>query len=150
LIVLDTTYFLPIVGISVKADFFSALKKKEICYIPPQNIYLNEISLFELQAKASKLGVPPKRVIEGINAIIEAFNIISFYDSSIIKIAFKLRKIISDYIDCIIVATALSREYLLLTEDKVILTNANRIYEMFPKKKIIIMNLQQFKKKGTF
>lgn len=144
MIVLDTTYFLPIVGIGVKSDFFLALEKREIS-VDPQDIYLNEITLFELQAKAAKLGVPPQRVSQGIDAIIEAFNVIPFREPKIIEIAFKLRKILPDYIDCIILATAISREYSLLTEDTDIQSNKQAISKEITHKRIEILTLSELK-----
>lgn len=144
MIVLDTTYFLPIVGIKVKSDFFLALEKNEV-FVDPRNIHLSEITLFELQAKTAKLGVPPKRVSEGIKAIREAFSVIPFHDPEIIKISFRLRKILPDYIDCIILATAISREYTLLTEDTDIQSSEQAILKEFPNKKIEILNLNKLK-----
>jgi len=143
-IVLDTTYFLPIVGIKVKSDFFLALEKNEI-FVDLRDIYLSEITLFELQAKATKLSVPPERVAEGIDAIREAFNIIPFYEPEIIKISFKLRRILSDYIDCVILATAISREYILLTEDSDIQSNKQAISREISNKKVEILNLNNLK-----
>jgi len=144
MIVLDTTYFLPIVGIKVRHDFFSALERNEIS-IDLREICLNEITLFEVQAKAAKLGVPPKRVTEGIDAIKEAFNVIPFYDPEIIRVSFKLRRILLDYIDCIILATAISRGCSLLTEDSNIHSNKQPILREFPDKRIDILNLAELK-----
>ncbi len=145
MIVLDTTYFLPIVGVKVKHDFFSALERNEI-FVDPREIYLSEITLFEAQAKAAKLGVPHRRVAEGIDAIREAFNVVPFYDPEIIRVSFKLRKILPDYIDCIILATAISKGYSLLTEDSDIHSNKQAILGEFPDKKIDILNLAELKK----
>ena len=144
MIVLDTTYFLPIVGIGVKHDFFSALERNEI-FVDPREIYLSEITLFEIQAKAAKLGVPPRRVAEGIEAIKEAFNVIPFYEPEIIRISFKLRRIFPDYIDCIILATAISRKYTLLTEDSDIHSNKQAILIEISDKKVDILNLTKLK-----
>ncbi len=82
------------------------------------DIKLSLISLFELQAKATKLSININLIIEGINVIKNAFEVIPFYEPDIIKIAHELRKYLTDYIDCIIIATAITNDKELATEDR--------------------------------
>jgi len=73
-----------------------------------QNLKVNLTSLFELQAKAAKLGVPPRDVVEAINVILGSFQVIPFYKAEIVETAHKLRETLADYIDRVIVATAIT------------------------------------------
>jgi len=81
---------------------------------------LSLISIFELQAKAAKLRVGAERVAKGVRAILQIFDVIEFYRPDIIRVNFKLRRELPDYIDYIIVATAVSLGEDLLTEDRLI------------------------------
>jgi len=75
------------------------------------------ISLFELQAKAAKLNVDPVFTSEAIDIINAEFRVEPFYNSHIIKISKGLLDVLNDYIDCIIVATAIALREDLITED---------------------------------
>ena len=55
-----------------------------------------------------------------VNKVILMFYKLEFYRPDIIRISFELRKELSDYIDCIIAATAISLGEDLLTEDRLI------------------------------
>jgi predicted nucleic acid-binding protein len=115
-------YLLPLVGISIKTDLLKAIVERKIKRdIGLRDIKINTISLFELQAKASKIGVSVERVIKAINAIYSSLKLISFHDSEIIRYSFEIRKIIPDYIDCVIVATAIVLREELVTEDRMII-----------------------------
>jgi len=50
--------------------------------------------------------VPAKFVNETIKAMFKAFRVEPFYKPEIIETTFTLKKLIPDYIDCILVATA--------------------------------------------
>jgi predicted nucleic acid-binding protein len=63
-----------------------------------------------LQAKAAKLNVPAKSVIRAVDAIMTAFHIVPFYEAEIVEAGQKLRKTVSDYIDCMILATAIAKK----------------------------------------
>ncbi|MGC9010168.1 MAG: PIN domain-containing protein [Sulfolobales archaeon] len=120
--IIDTMYLLPLVGISIKTDLLKAIVERKIKRdIDLRDIKINTISLFELQAKASKIGVSVERVIKAINAIYSSLKLISFHDSEIIRYSFEIRKIIPDYIDCVIVATAIVLREELVTEDRMII-----------------------------
>lgn len=119
-LVLDTTYLLPAVGVSVKEisseDLLSSLNKTN-------ETALCEISIFELCAKAAKYVAAGKleaqRVSRGIRAIMEDESIAKLraYDSEQLSTAIKLREMLGDFIDCMILATAINQADGLLTED---------------------------------
>ena len=130
--ILDTTYLLPLVGIAVKTDLLKAIvegrvKKRISLY----ELKINLISLFELQAKASKLNIPSERVNKAVNIIVRSFHVIPFYQQEIIKYSYELNKIISDYIDCVIVATAISLGDELVTEDSIILSAKEEVEKKY-------------------
>jgi len=119
-LLLDTTYFLPAIGISVKnlpKDVPLRLLRKE------HNIYVSDISVFELAAKGAKYiaskRLSSERVAKGIRAIIydDAVSIVQMHDSSILLTAFKLRGMLGDFIDCLILSSALNKCDSLITED---------------------------------
>ncbi|MGI0078342.1 MAG: PIN domain-containing protein [Nitrososphaerales archaeon] len=117
--ILDTTYLLPLARIDVETDLLLAIAEKDISTdLRLEQIKINSISIFELQAKAAKLGVKPEYVLNAIEAITKSFKVESYYSPTIIKTAGGLRKtLFSDYIDCIIVATAIQVKEKLVTED---------------------------------
>ncbi|MEM3150983.1 MAG: hypothetical protein QXK15_00215 [Candidatus Bathyarchaeia archaeon] len=71
--------------------------------------------------------VPTEFVVKATNAIFNAFKVESFYNTEIIKVSYKLKKLIPDYIDCVIVATAIILKESLITENSLILVNAEVI-----------------------
>jgi len=119
-LLLDTTYFLPIIGISVKnlpKDAPTKLMRKE-----HQN-FISDITIFELAAKGAKYAasglIPPERISKGIRALIynETIKILPIHESTILHTAFKLRNILSDFIDCLILSSAINNCDALITED---------------------------------
>ncbi|MDG6923008.1 MAG: PIN domain-containing protein [Nitrososphaerota archaeon] len=120
-VVLDTTYFLPAVGISVKEisteDVLSSLSKTS-------DPALCQITIFELCAKAAKYVAEGKletrRAHRGIQAVIEDDSIkkLDPYESGTLSVAIQLREMLGDFIDCLILATAISQADVLLTEDR--------------------------------
>ncbi len=89
-------------------------------------ISISGISIFELAAKAGKLITAKKITAEktsrGITALIhdERIERIPVYHSPLLTTAFKLRRMMNDFIDCIILATALHSSDILVTEDGII------------------------------
>ena len=124
--ILDTTYLLPLAQIAVDADLLVAVARKKTA-LRLEDISVSLISIFELQAKSAKLNIPPKTVIRAVDAIMSAFRVAPFYESGIIEIAQRVRKTVSDYIDCIIVATAISNKEDLATEDSLILEKKGKL-----------------------
>ena len=126
--IIDTTYLLPLAKIGVKTDLLRAVVEGKVRReVSLQNLKVNLISLFELQAKAAKLGVPPKNVTEAINVVLRSFQVIPFYKTEIVETAHKLRKILTDYIDCVIVATAITLREDLISEDQDILSHKEEL-----------------------
>ena len=120
-ILLDTTYLLPAIGISIK----ELNTKLPIKLIQEGNqISICDISIFELSAKGAKHintgKLPPQRVTRGIKAIIynKQIEIIPTHESQVLLTAFKLKKTLNDFIDCLILSAAMHYCDILLTEDK--------------------------------
>ena len=117
---LDTTYLLPAVGITIKS-----IDKKFLLNLLQKNneISICDITIFELSAKAAKHIInnelTPNRAIKGIKAITynEQLKKISTYQTNILQTAFKLKVIINDFIDCLIVSAAVHYSDVLITED---------------------------------
>jgi PIN domain nuclease of toxin-antitoxin system len=122
-VLLDTTYLLPTIGIAIKEiSKDTAIKLQSKGY----ELSISEITLFELSAKAAKYVqegyLLPERVTLGIRSIMhdESFKKIPSYNSQILLSAFSLRCLTNDFIDCIILSTALNNSDILVTEDQVI------------------------------
>jgi PIN domain nuclease of toxin-antitoxin system len=102
------------------------------------NISISQITLFELSAKGAKYvnngTLLPETVTEGIRAILydDEIEIVPFHDSKLLLTSFKLRNTLTDFIDCLIVATAINHCDALITEDEEIhkLTKKNGINEL--------------------
>ena len=121
ILLLDTTYLRPAIGISIKG----LPKDVPIKLIQKENrISICDISIFELSAKGAKhvsAGIlSAERVTRGIRAIVynEAIETIPMYESTLLLTAFKLRSMLNDFIDCLILSAAINRCDILLTEDK--------------------------------
>ena len=128
--ILDTTYLLPLARIRVDTDLLKAVAEGKT-ELELEALSVNLISIFELQAKAAKLGVPAKFVTEAAQAILATFRVEPFYKPEVIKKSFELRKTIPDYIDCMIVATAATLKEDLVTEDTLISANRKQIKKTY-------------------
>lgn len=115
--IIDTTYILPLAGIGVKADLLRAAAEGS-ARVSLDELKLSMISLFELQAKAAKLGIPPERVSQAVRVILRSFEVVPFYRGDVVKYAHDLKSLLRDYIDCIVVATAAALGEDLVTEDR--------------------------------
>src|SRR3990170_3265797 len=120
-LLLDTTYLMPAIGISIK----ELPKDVPLKFIQKGNrISICDISIFELSAKGAKhisAGIlPAERVTRGIRAIVynEAIETIPMYESTLLLTAFKLRSMLNDFIDCLILSAAINRCDILLTQDQ--------------------------------
>ena len=122
-LLLDTAYLLPAIGIQIKSlpkDAPISLKQKG------HQISICSISIFELSAKGAKHiaegALPPERVARGIRAIVhdEGIEKLLMYEDAILLTAFKLRSLLSDFIDCLILSSAMNRCDSLVTEDNAI------------------------------
>jgi PIN domain nuclease of toxin-antitoxin system len=119
-LLLDTTYFLPAIGISIKELPNDAPIK---LIAKGHQISISDISLFELSAKGAKHvtdgTLTPERVTRGIKAIVydDAIEIIPIHDNNLLLTSFKLKRILNDYIDCLILSSAINQCDALITED---------------------------------
>lgn len=131
--VVDTTYLLPLARIQIQTDLLAALAEERI----PRNrlnfeeIQISSVSIFELQAKAAKLKVNPEYVVKAIEEISKTFTVEPYYSSGVVKIASDLKAILSDYIDCVIVATAIELKTNLITEDSRIRKNRDTLNKKY-------------------
>lgn len=122
-LLLDTTYFLPAIGISVKDLPKDALIK--LIEKGPQ-IFMSDISIFELAAKGAQYitagRLSAERVTRGIRALVynETITMISIHETAPLLTAFKLRSMLSDFIDCLILSSAINQCDALITEDSAI------------------------------
>ncbi|MGB9959437.1 MAG: PIN domain-containing protein [Candidatus Bathyarchaeales archaeon] len=119
-LLLDTTYFLPTIGIAVKN-----LPKDAPLQLMQRGhkIFISKITLFELSAKGAKYAasgaILPERITRGIRALAyaETVNTIEIYESTILHTAFQLGKTLNDFIDCLILSSAINQCDALITED---------------------------------
>ncbi len=120
-LLLDTTYFFPAIGISIKEIQEDAIIK---LINKGYEISLSNITIFELSAKGAKYvatgDIEPHRVVRGIRAIVyvEKIKKIPLYDTSILLTSFELRRILEDFVDCLILSSAINKCDILVTEDK--------------------------------
>ncbi len=130
--IIDTTYLLPLARIGVETDLLRAVVEGKVGReVSLQDLKVSLISIFELQAKAAKLGIPPRDVAEAVNVILRSFQVIPFYKAEVIEATHKLRRVLTDYIDCVIVATAIALRENLVTEDQDILAHREELEEKY-------------------
>lgn len=129
--IIDTTYLLPLARIGVEADLLRAIAEGRVRGVGFHDLKVSLISLFELQAKAAKLGIPPGDIAKAVSVILRAFQVIPFYRADIIEIASELRRTLTNYIDCIIVATAAAQKEDLATEDTDILSHKETLEKTY-------------------
>ncbi|MEM3048995.1 MAG: hypothetical protein QXK72_07285 [Candidatus Bathyarchaeia archaeon] len=124
--ILDTTYLLPLAQVDVDTDLLEAMARKEVD-LNLEDVTVSLISIFELQAKTAKLNIPVESTVKAVEAIFKAFRVEPFHRAEIIRTSHKLGRLIPDYIDCVIVATAATLREDLATEDSLILANRETI-----------------------
>jgi len=130
-VILDTIYLFPLVGVAVKNDLLRAIVEGRVKSITLDDLAISQISLFEIQAKSAKLRIPVERVIRAIRAITSTLEVIPFYSRPVIKYSFELYGLLGDYIDSVIVATAISTRKPLITEDKLILSHKSTLEDKY-------------------
>ncbi len=128
--IIDTTYLLPLAKIEVPTDVFADILRGKIS-IDLSELSVSSISIFELQAKAAKLGIPYKHIVKAIRFIMRHLRVIDFWDKDIVEYSFELRKLLPDYISCVILATAIKHDNELLTEGTRILKIRPHIEETY-------------------
>ncbi len=121
-ILFDSTYFLPFIGIAIEGIDTSRLQ--EILSSNDYLVQLSEISLFELAAKGAKLSLNTvlsyQDVLRGLDTlrIDKRFKTQAWTSNPIIlELAFKIRRFHADFIDCLILATAVCSADLFATYD---------------------------------
>lgn len=129
--ILDTIYLLLLVGVAVKNDLLRAIVEGRVESITLNDLAISQISLFEIQVKSMKLRVPVERVIRAIRAITSMLEVILFYSKSVIKYSFELYGLLGDYVDSVIVATAISTRKTLITEDKLIPSHKSTLEDKY-------------------
>jgi predicted nucleic acid-binding protein len=129
-LILDTTYILPLARIGVDTDLLLAIAE-ERTNLKLDEITLSLISVFELQAKATKLGIPARFVNESIRTMADNLTLTPFSDPKVVELSIELRSTMSDYIDCIIVATAAALREDLVTEDSRIWSRRKSIQQKY-------------------
>lgn len=122
-ILVDTTYFLPLAGIMLEG-----IDPKIILKLLSGNNYqiqVAEITLFELAAKGAKLATETEltyqEVLMGIDTLrydtrvtIQTWT----NDPTILELAYVLRTCHADFIDCLVLATAISSAEIFATYDE--------------------------------
>ena len=106
-LIIDTTYLLPLSKIGIDTDLLRAMDDGET-KLRIEDVKISLISIFELQAKAAKLKIPVNFTIEATDVISTAFKVEPFYNPEIIETGQALLRRLNDYIDCLIVATAIA------------------------------------------
>jgi hypothetical protein len=65
--IIDTTYLLPLIGIAIDTDLLKAIvEKRTRMSIGLDELRINSISLFELQAVGAKKGVNYSRTVQAV------------------------------------------------------------------------------------
>lgn len=125
-VLLDTTYLLPAAGIRVEGVPADAARKvREAGHA----VLASEISLFELLAKGAKLVAEGKadrgRVSLAVKSILSDASIgkASAYAEGTMAAAIEFREHHSDFVDCLILASAAGECDALVTEDAAIPKN---------------------------
>ncbi|MFW9904772.1 MAG: hypothetical protein ACFFFH_10600 [Candidatus Thorarchaeota archaeon] len=120
-ILFDSSYFFPLIKVKVEnssPEIFSLIHQKK-----PFELQFSSITLFELSAKGAKMIKTGKLtvndVIDGINALTSWRNIsaIDPWNGEVQRLAFDFRNDHSDYIDCLVLASAIIHANVLVSED---------------------------------
>jgi PIN domain nuclease of toxin-antitoxin system len=129
-LILDTTYILPVAKVDIDTDLLTLIDEGRI-KLSIDDVKISLISIFELQARCAKYKLPSKFVIDAVEIINSALKIEPFYNPKIIELADLLSWELSDYIDCLILATAIVLKEDLVTEDSRIRTRKSMIKERY-------------------
>ncbi len=114
--ILDTTYILPVARIGVDTDLLTLIDNGTV-NLPLDDVKISLISIFELQARSAKYKLPPKLVVNAIDIINSTLKVQPFYNPKVVELADLLSREFNDYIDCLILATAIALKEDLVTED---------------------------------
>ncbi len=123
-ILFDSSYFFPLIKVMVEKsspEILSLIYQKKSF-----ELQFSSITLFELSAKGAimiKSGkLTSNDVIDGINALLNWKNISSInpWNGEIQRLAFDFRIDHSDYIDCLILASAIIHANVFVSEDTIL------------------------------
>jgi len=112
-LIINTTYLLPLIGVSIDKDLLKAIVERRTRI---------DIDIDDLQAKAVNLNISSQNLAKAIEIINSSIRVIPFYNREVIEYSYEVYKLLRDYIDSIIVATAISLREDLATEERVILS----------------------------
>jgi len=125
-VLLDTTYLLPVAGIQLQRVEKDALRRARTS---GHQLFISEISLFELAAKGAKLAknrlADRERLAQAVQSLVldESLGKVKVYDEEVLSLAIDLRQHHSDFVDCLILASAVSSCEVLVTEDELLTGN---------------------------
>lgn len=119
---LDTTYFIPSIGVALPNLPW------DIAFRVQRNAetVISDLTLFELYAKGAKYVkkgfIEKEQVLRGVTSLRldERFQKVDYWDSMMQDTAISLRQNINDYLDCILLASAIHSSEVMLTEDMVL------------------------------
>ena len=122
-VLLDTAYLMPAIGVQVKGVPQDALS---LIRGGGHVAAISELTLFELSAKGARYAasgvLDPERVRRGVLAVArdEGLVRVPLLDEEVLKTSHSLRGILGDYLDCVILSSAINRCDTILTEDGLI------------------------------
>jgi predicted nucleic acid-binding protein len=122
-VLLDTTYLMSAIGIQVKSVPQNTLS---LIRGGGHEAAISELTLFELSAKGAKYiasrVLDPDRVRRGVLTVArdEGLVKIPLLDEEVLKTSLSLRGILGDYLDCVILSSAINKCDTILTEDGLI------------------------------
>ncbi|HUT81226.1 MAG TPA: hypothetical protein VMZ29_08485 [Candidatus Bathyarchaeia archaeon] len=121
-ILLDTTYFLPFIGITIEG--MDPLLVQKMAAGNGNQVQLSEITLFELAAKGAKIATDTvltyQEVVRGLDTLRydKRLHIQSWTSNpTILELAYAFRAFHADFIDCLILATAVCSSEIYATYD---------------------------------
>jgi predicted nucleic acid-binding protein len=119
-VLVDTTYLLPAVGVAIRGIPETAILELRS---KGHTVSICSISLFELAAKAARYikdaKLAPEQALRGLRAVAsdETVSKLPYEDADTLAQAFAFRREIPDFIDCLILSTAVRNCDVLATED---------------------------------
>ena len=146
---MDSSYLLPLFGIglgNIPSDVVRRLSAQG------HELLISEMSIFECAAKAAKLvargELNIRRLVDGLLGVAysPSFIRISIYEADLIGLAAEARKLISDFIDCLILATATLYADVLLTEDKLLLDLPDELHELVSSlnPRLVVLSFEEY------
>ncbi len=121
-ILLDSSFFFPLIKIKIKESSNEIIPS--LIKFNRFELQYSTITLFELSAKGARLikagELTNLEVVDGINALISWKSLIQVdpWLGEIQRLAFTFRNIHSDFIDCLILASAVVHTDMFVCEDK--------------------------------